>query len=69
MDLRVTRAFDLKRRRLSLFLDVFNLYNRENPQSYDYSVNYSRANGVLRVNRLIEPLLPRLPTIGATWEF
>ncbi len=67
MDVRVTRGFTLKHGRLAVFLDIFNLYNHENPQAYNYSVNY--RPGGLRVNRSIEPLLPRLPTLGATWEF
>ncbi|MEX2281311.1 MAG: carboxypeptidase regulatory-like domain-containing protein [Gemmatimonadota bacterium] len=67
MDLRVTRNFELKRGRLAMFLDVFNLYDRDNPQSYNYNINF--RNGRLDVTRGIEPLLPRLPTIGVTWEF
>jgi outer membrane cobalamin receptor len=67
MDLRVTRSFELRRGRLSLFLDVFNLYDRENPQSYNYDVMF-RTEG-LSWRRHRDPLLPRLPTIGATWEF
>jgi hypothetical protein len=67
MDLRATRTFDLKRGKLSVFLDVFNLYNRDNPQSYNYDISY-RA-GRLTVSRHVEPLLPRLPSLGATWEF
>jgi hypothetical protein len=67
MDLRATRSFDVGRGRLSAFLDVFNLYNRKNPLAFAYNVGYSR--GALIVRREIEPLLPILPTIGATWEF
>jgi hypothetical protein len=68
LDLRVTRTFDLRRGRLAIFFDVFNLYDRENPQSYNYDLRYSRQNG-LAVRRHLEPLLPRLPTLGASWEF
>ncbi len=67
MDLRVTRSFDVKRGRLALFLDVFNLYDRDNPQSYNYNLQF--RGGRLDVTRQVEPLLPRLPTIGVTWEF
>ena len=67
MDLRATRSFELKRGRLAVFLDIFNLYDRDNPQSYNYDLRF--GNGRLNVSRHIEPLLPRLPTIGATWEF
>jgi outer membrane cobalamin receptor len=68
MDLRVTRNFALKRGRLSMFFDVFNLYNRSNAQAYNYSISYRRPN-TLTVSRGIESLLPRLPTLGVTWEF
>ena len=67
MDLRATRNFDVGRGQLAVFIDVFNLYNRENAQSYNYDLTF--RNGNLSVNRRIEPLLPRLPTIGATWTF
>jgi outer membrane cobalamin receptor len=67
MDLRVTRDFALGRGRLSVFLDVFNLYDRDNPQSYNYSLFFNPRG--LSVQRSIEPLLPRLPTVGLTWEF
>ncbi|HEY0811002.1 MAG TPA: hypothetical protein VGD49_12625, partial [Longimicrobiales bacterium] len=67
LDLRVTRAFPVKRGRLSVFIDVFNAYDRNNPQSFEYNVRYT--NGRLNVEQVTEPLLPRLPTIGATWEF
>jgi len=36
MDLRATRGFDVRRSRLSVFLDVFNLYNRKNPLALAY---------------------------------
>jgi hypothetical protein len=38
MDIRVTRTFQVGNGRLSAFVDVFNLYNRENLRSNDYKV-------------------------------
>jgi outer membrane cobalamin receptor len=67
MDLRATRSFALKRGRLAVFLDIFNVYDHDNPQYYNYNFSYSQ--GRIDVARLIEPLLPRLPTLGASWEF
>jgi hypothetical protein len=67
MDLRVTRSFQMRQGRLSAFLDIFNLYNRKNPLSYEYDVSVSRSG--LFVRQVIRPLLPILPTLGATWEF
>ena len=67
MDLRATRTFNVGRGKLDVFIDVFNLYNRDNPQSFNYDVSY--RGGRLSWSRSVEPLLPRLPTLGATWEF
>ena len=62
MDLRVTRTFQVGRGTLSAFLDVFNLYNRENLRSYDYSPDFPSG-------RAGETLLPILPSFGLIWEF
>ena len=67
LDLRATRTIPFKGGRLSLFIDVFNAYDRANAQSLEYNVRYS--NGRLSVDPTTDPMLPRLPTIGATWEF
>lgn len=67
MDLRATRHFDLKGSRLAVFLDIFNAYNNQNPRYYNYNFSYNQ--GRFGVERVIEPLLPILPTIGAIWEF
>jgi hypothetical protein len=69
MDLRATRTFSLRGSRLSVFVDVFNAYDRDNPQSFVYNVRFNPSTRGLSIDRVIEPLLPRLPTIGATWEF
>ena len=62
MDLRATRTFQVGRGTLSAFLDVFNVYNRENLRSYDYSPDFPSG-------RAGETLLPILPSFGLTWEF
>ena len=67
MDIRVSRYFELKRSRLSAFLEVSNLYNRANPRVYFYNVNVNDA-GRLIVNRGQDEWLPRLPTIGISWD-
>jgi hypothetical protein len=69
MDLRATRTFNVRRGRISVFLDVFNAYDRDNPQAFEYNVGFNPGNGRLSVERNYQTLLPRLPTIGATWEF
>ena len=66
MDLRATRTFQVGGGTLSAFLDVFNLYNRENLRSFNYQIELPSG----RVNPNIgETLLPILPSFGLTWEF
>ena len=67
MDARVSRTWDTRRGRVSAFLDVFNLYNRDNARAYSYSYQ-THATGV-NVQRTVEKLLPVLPSIGVSWEF
>jgi len=66
IDLRVTRMFQVGRGTLSTFLDIFNLYNRENLRSYDYKVRLPSGTQVPNVG---ETLLPILPSFGFTWGF
>lgn len=66
MDIRATRTFQVGRGRLIAFLDVFNLYNRENLRSYDYRVELPSGRVVQNIG---ETLLPVLPSFGVTWEF
>jgi outer membrane receptor protein involved in Fe transport len=70
LDLRVTRNIDIGRSRLELFLDIFNVYNRENIRSYLYSLIDPDGDGLYTVRR--EPgltLLPIMPTLGLRWVF
>lgn len=66
----MTRNFDIGRSRLELFLDIFNVYNRENIRSYLYSLIDPDGDGLYTVRR--EPgltLLPMMPTLGLRWVF
>ena len=68
MDLRVSRVLDLRSGRLLVFLDLFNVYNRTNLASWDFSGTYE--NGSLTLQQLKgQELLPFLPTFGLLWEF
>lgn len=67
MDIRVSRYFDLKRSRLAAFLEVSNLYNRSNPRVYYYDLNIDAAQQ-LQVMRGQDDWLPRLPSIGISWD-
>lgn len=66
LDLRATRTWTLESGRLHAFIDVFNLYNRQNLRSYDYAVRLPSGEVVANPG---ETLLPLLPTFGLTWEF
>ena len=66
MDLRATRTFQVGGGTLSAFLDIFNLYDRENMRSYDYRVELPSGRVIPNVG---ETLLPILPSFGLTWEF
>ena len=66
MDLRATRTFQVGGGTLSAFLDIFNLYNRENLRSYAYAIDLPGGGVTPRPG---ETLLPILPSFGLTWEF
>jgi hypothetical protein len=61
LDLRVEKAWDVKALHLSVYLDVFNVYNRLSPDKavakYDYSVTKPLSRG-----------LPLLPSFGIRGE-
>ena len=64
LDLRLTRTFTFDRRRLTLFVEVMNVLDRENLGQADASV---RAN--LEVVGFAESLFPRVPSAGLLIEF
>jgi len=67
LDLRVSRYFLVGRGRLTIFLDVFNLYGRPNSEAYEfYSV--TRPDGFY-VYRHYDDMIGTLPNIGLRWEF
>lgn len=68
LDLRVTRTLFVGGGRFQVFVDLFNVYNRTNLGSWDYSGSYE--NGLLTVDRLSgQEMLPFLPTFGLWYEF
>jgi len=68
-DLRVSRHFPLGRGRLSVFLDVFNVYDRDNTKTYSYWVGTAQPGAPFGVQRGAHQMIGVLPTIGARWEF
>ena len=68
LDLNVGRRIDLGRGSLRLFLQVTNLYGRDNvccAREFDYT---PRPDGTVRVERKDGFWLRRLPVFGLTWE-
>jgi outer membrane receptor protein involved in Fe transport len=68
LDVRISRSFDLPRGDLTAFLEVTNLYNRENPCCTEYPVQPdSTGNPVLNVKE--GTWLPLVPSLGVVWRF
>lgn len=66
LDLRASRSIPLRRGELTVFVDIFNAYDRGNPIAYDYFTSVS--GGVLTVRRTPRDMLPIVPTLGLSWE-
>lgn len=68
LDARVSRDFDLRRGSLTAFLEVTNLYNRQNPCCTEYSI----PPGPAGANELVareKSWLPIVPSLGVVWRF
>jgi len=68
LDVRVSKLFPVGSGRLELYVDVFNAYNRENAEAFNYAVVVT-PQGRVESERGINPLLRVFPTFGARWEF
>jgi hypothetical protein len=68
MDVRVSRLFETRRGRVSVFLDVWNLYDRMNARGVFTNVSGMR-DGEPITTKAIDGLIPRLPSFGIFWEF
>ncbi|MEN8373982.1 MAG: TonB-dependent receptor [Gemmatimonadota bacterium] len=66
MDFRATRSFSVGDGTLRAFVDLFNLYGRENLRSFDYKIVLPEGRAIANPG---ETLLPFLPSFGLTWEF
>jgi len=67
-DVRANRYFDVGKGRLAVFLEVINLYNHTNVRTYEYDLDV-QPNGQFVSTRRAEKWLPRLPSLGISWEF
>ena len=68
LDLRVSNDRRLGPGKLSVYLDVFNVYGRNNPRGLGYTVADWNAAEVV-VNQRSKLQLPRIPTLGVQWTF
>jgi len=67
LDVRVSREFDVRRGDLTVFLEVSNLYDRENTCCTEYSIT-TGSDGPLLVEKEAR-WLPLLPSLGVIWRF
>lgn len=68
LDARVSREFDVSRGTLTGFLEITNLYNRNNPCCTRYS-NQIDANGTESILARSKNWLPLVPSLGVVWRF
>jgi hypothetical protein len=67
LDIRVSREFEVKKGRLSAFIEVSNATNRKNPCCTDFDVDDMVAPPVL--DRTLDYWVPIIPAVGILWEF
>lgn len=68
VDLQVRRRFAIGRATLSAFLEITNLYGRENVCCIDELVYLPRQDGTVRVERHESFWLRQAPVFGMTWD-
>lgn len=69
LDLQVRRRFQLGRGTLSAFLEITNLYGRDNVCCVDGFRYLPQPDGTVRVERKESFWLRQAPVFGLTWEF
>jgi len=68
IDARASRRFDVSRGELTVFLEITNLYNRQNPCCTKYRLQTdSGGNQTLNANQ--GNWLPIIPSLGVSWRF
>jgi outer membrane receptor protein involved in Fe transport len=68
VDLRASRDFKLPRGDLTVFAEVTNALNRQNPCCVDFSYGYD-ASGNLALEREYRHWLPLVPSVGVLWRY
>ncbi len=69
IDSRVSRDFRLRRGVCSIFLEVMNIFNRDNlgrPEGFNFRI---RPDGSVEVTTEWEKGLPVIPSLGVRWSF
>ncbi|UZR98978.1 TonB-dependent receptor [Chondrinema litorale] len=75
MDIRINKFFQLKQSRISSFLHLVNVYNRQNMRKYDLGIEgedsfpVTNDNGEYIITYDHPSWLGFLPIIGMSWEF
>ena len=69
MDIRVSRYIKVGDGRISLFLEVRNLYDQQNLRQYAYSKVTILSSDEYTFDKEPNYWLPRLPSLGISWEF
>jgi outer membrane cobalamin receptor len=67
LDMRISREYAVRRGDLTVFLEVSNLYDRNNPCCTEYSVEVT-PSGPLLIDKQVH-WLPLLPSLGVVWRF
>jgi hypothetical protein len=68
VDLRVSRQFELRKGRLTAFLEISNATNRRNQCCVDWDLA-ENGSGSESLERGLDYWLPLIPAVGVLWEF
>lgn len=69
LDVRLTKNFLFRRWKLSLYIQILNLYNRKNVHEYSFETVVDDEGEILSYERVAEHFLPILPTLGLSARF
>ncbi|MBU1099426.1 MAG: TonB-dependent receptor [Bacteroidetes bacterium] len=68
IDLRINKFFKTSLGTISVFFEVINLFNQNNVRAYRFNEVQDRFGSRPRVVKYGEKWLPRLPSLGVSWE-
>jgi hypothetical protein len=68
LDVRFTKNFQFRRWNMSAYLQIMNLYNRNNVEEYSFEQTTDKQDNV-SYQRITEGFLPILPTFGVNAQF